>query len=93
MVFPVDLEGKPANILAVIKTCGFAHKKGTVFIPFWQQGYNNTQRVLPLVVLVHVDSIGRHWVMNSIDEVIDEVQSCLQEIWHHGHGTDEFNEY
>jgi hypothetical protein len=31
VAFPVEFDSSPANILAVIKTCGFGHKKGSIF--------------------------------------------------------------
>jgi hypothetical protein len=57
-----------------VKTCGFLHKKGSIFSTIWQQEFDNSLQTLPFLVLVNVDCIVRHCLMlfNVIKRWADE---------------------
>jgi hypothetical protein len=63
-------------------------KKGSIFSTIWQQEYDDTQQMLPSLVLVNVDCIVRHCLMIPTDDV----HSCYQEICHHERWVNVFYE-
>jgi hypothetical protein len=86
VVCPVPNETEPSQILAVVKTCGFLHKKGSIFSTIWQQEFDNSLETTPSLVLVNVDCIVRHCLMLPTNKE----HSCYQEIWHRERWADEF---
>jgi hypothetical protein len=77
VICPAELESQSSQILAVVKTCGFLHQKGSVFSTIWKQDFEDTLQTLPSLVLVNVDCIVRHCLMIPTDND----HSCYQEIW------------
>jgi hypothetical protein len=88
VVCPVPNEIEPSQILAVVKTCGFLHKKGSIFSTIWQQEFDNSLQTMPSLVLVNVDCIVCHCLMLPTNKE----HSCYQEIWHRERWADEFFE-
>ena len=89
VVCPVPNETGQSQILAVLKTCGFLQKKGSIFSTIWQQEFDDAQQVVPSLVLVNVDCIlVRHCLMIPTDKE----HGCYQEIWHRERWADEFFE-
>ena len=86
VVYPVEIVGVSPSIMAVVKTCTFIHKKGSVFSTIWQQDYEDTQQLVPSLILVNVDCIVRHCLMIPIDDA----QNHFMEIWHRERWADEF---
>ena len=76
------------EILAVVKTCGFVHKKGSIFSTIWKQEYGDTQNLLPSHFLVNVDCIVRRCLMIPIDNS----SSSYHEIWSRERWANEFYE-
>jgi hypothetical protein len=79
VVCPVQNETELSQILAVVKTCGFLHNKGSIFSTIWQQEFDNSLQTLPSFVLLNVDCIVCHYLMlpTNIEH------SCYQGIiWH-----------
>jgi hypothetical protein len=86
VVCPVPNEAtEPAQILAVAKTCGFLHKKGSIVSTIWQQEFDDSLHSKPSLVLVNVDCIVRHCLMLPMNQE----QSCYQEMWHRERWADE----
>ncbi len=88
VVCPIDPESDSSHILAVVKACGFPHKKGSIFSTMWQQEFDDPLKVLPSLVLVNVDCIVRHCLMIPTNED----HSLYQEVWHRERWADEFYE-
>jgi hypothetical protein len=88
VVCPVTNETEPSQIFAVVKTCGFLHKKDSVFSTIWQQEFDDSLQSTPSLVLVNVDCIVRHCLMLPTNQE----HSVYQEIWHRERWADEFFE-
>jgi hypothetical protein len=85
VVCPVPNETEPSQIMAVVKTCGFLHKKGSIFSTIWQQEFDDSLQTTPSLVLVNLDCIVRHCLMLPTNKE----HSCYQEIWHRERWADE----
>jgi hypothetical protein len=88
VVCPVPNETELSQIMAVVKTCGFLHNKGSIFSTIWQQEFDDSLQTMPSLILVNVDCI----VCHCLTFPTDKEHSCYQEIWHCERWADEFFE-
>ena len=86
VVCPEENETVSPRIMAVVNTCGFLHKKDSIFSTIWQQEFEDSRQSIPSLVLVDVDCIVRHCLMIPTDKE----HVCYQEIWHRERWADEF---
>ena len=86
VVCPVRNETQPFQIMAVVKTCGFHHSKGSIFSIVWRQEFDDSLQTTPSLVFVNFDCIVRHCLVVPTNKEY----SCYQEIWHREGWADEF---
>jgi hypothetical protein len=54
VIRPVPNETQPSQNMAVVKTCGFHHSKGSVFSTIWRQELEHSLQTMLSLVLVNL---------------------------------------